>query len=369
MKHSEFQEQYHWMTGLNEYFSAQNNTRYDQLYKALYHNNWYRKRDILTDLIKIMHESDSPTHIKAWMNLLLHEHLTDVEIKPQLVVTLLRKYMLEDPLLVNTARFVDYWSGANGEAAEMPDINDFLSRGQVLSKLWLVTELKNVLEGQIGNVVFYGGWYNFIAHFLFQNFEVKSILSIDLDENVIEPSKRLYQEEYKAHKFIPMVGDVGKLEWDGRRLMFVDQERRQEMIDEWISNNQEKIKQFDIDKEEVFANFGWRNVFASEESIACVEKMDIEDFKKEKILSDLHKQQINCVINTSCEHMDNTWFEKLPAGTFVVLHQNNYFENPQHINCCKDLEDVKSKYPMSEIFYEGELDTFLYTRYMLIGIK
>ena len=78
---------------------------------------------------------------------------------------------------------------------------------------------------------------------------------------------------------------------------------------------------------------------------------------------------INCVINTSCEHMDNTWYENLPTGTFVVLHQNDYFSNEQHVNCCKDIEDVKSKYPMTEIYYEGELDTNLYNRFMLIGIK
>ena len=75
------------------------------------------------------------------------------------------------------------------------------------------------------------------------------------------------------------------------------------------------------------------------------------------------------VINTSCEHMDNTWYENLPAGTFVVLHQNDYFENEQHSNCCKDLEEVKSKYPMQNIFYQGELDTHLYNRFILIGIK
>ena len=31
------------------------------------------------------------------MNVLLHEQLDDVEIKPQLVATLFRKYMFEDP--------------------------------------------------------------------------------------------------------------------------------------------------------------------------------------------------------------------------------------------------------------------------------
>ena len=69
-------------------------------------------------------------------------------------------------------------------------------------------------------------------------------------------------------------------------------------------------------------------------------------------------KKINMVVNTSCEHMDNTWYENLLTGTFVVLHTNDYFENEQHSNCCKDLEEVKFiKYLMQSIMYEGELDT------------
>ena len=67
--------------------------------------------------------------------------------------------------------------------------------------------------------------------------------------------------------------------------------------------------------------------------------------------------------------MYNTWYENLPEGTFVILHQNDYFNNEQHVNCCKDLQAVKDKYLMQNIFYEGELDTHLYNRFMLIGIK
>ena len=33
------------------------------------------------------------------------------------------------------------------------------------------------------------------------------------------------------------------------------------------------------------------------------------------------------------------------------------------------VEDTKQKYPMSEILYEGTLDTHLYNRFMLIGRK
>jgi hypothetical protein len=53
----------------------------------------------------------------------------------------------------------------------------------------------------------------------------------------------------------------------------------------------------------------------------------------------------------------------------VALQTNDYFDNEQHTNCCTDLATAKSKYPMSSIMYSGELETFLYNRFMLIGIK
>lgn len=112
--------------------------------------------------------------------------------------------MKEDPLLVGLAKFINHWSGANGEAADMPDINDFLSRGQVQSKIWITRELSKIIDGSLGNVVFYGGWYNFIAHFLFQNFDVDNIYSLDLNEDTVDPSRCLYDREYRHSQFHPI---------------------------------------------------------------------------------------------------------------------------------------------------------------------
>ena len=429
MKQEDFIKQFHWFVGLKEYFDAVGDGEsFDVLYKALYHNNYYRKRDILTEII-VMGQSN-PQHVKSWMNLLMHENLEDIEIKPQLVVTLIRKYMKEDPLLVNLAKFIDYWSGDEGQGADMPDINDFLSRGQVKSKLWIVQELSKIVDGSLGNVVFYGGWYNFIAHFLFQNFEVGDIYSIDLNEDTVEPCKRLYDREHRHSQFHPIAYDVGKIRWDGKKMLYCDfdrreeqvadwmskqegnlSEKRQQLIDTWLDKQEEKYaadieaKEDEIrmgytskekiredifrdkdqviekisedlrnevfgNKEDAFDNFGWRNIIHATNKEEFIDNdKNLQDKEKIDLKSKFKDTQMNTVINTSCEHMDNTWFDNLPMGTFVVLHQNDYFENEQHSNCCKDLEEVKSKYPMSEIYYEGELDTNLYNRFMLIGIK
>lgn len=385
MKQENFQKQFHWFVGLKEYFDAVGEgEKFDVLYKAIFHNNYYRKRDILTEII-VMGQSN-PQHVKSWMNLLMHENLEDIEIKPQMVVTLLRKYMKEDPLLVGLAKFIDHWSGVDGEAADMPDINDFLSRGQVKSKIWIMRELNKIVDGSLGNVVFYGGWYNFIAHFLFQNFEVGDVYSIDLNEDTVEPSRRLYDREYRHSQFHPIAYDVGKIRWDGKKMLYCDFDRREEQVAEWMTKQEEtyeaRLKEqgssqadkirTDLfkNKEDAFDNFGWRNIIHATNKEEFIDNdKNLQDKEKIELKSKFKDAQINTVINTSCEHMDNTWYENLPMGTFVILHQNDYFENEQHSNCCKDLEEVKSKYPMSEIYYEGELDTNLYNRFMLIGIK
>ena len=385
MKQENFQKQFHWFVGLKEYFDAVGEgEKFDVLYKAIFHNNYYRKRDILTEII-VMGQSN-PQHVKSWMNLLMHENLEDIEIKPQMVVTLLRKYMKEDPLLVGLAKFIDHWSGEDGEAADMPDINDFLSRGQVKSKIWIMRELNKIVDGSLGNVVFYGGWYNFIAHFLFQNFDVDNIYSIDLNEDTVEPSRRLYDREYRHSQFHPIAYDVNKIKWDGKKMLYCDFDRREEQVADWMSKQEEtyeaRLKEqgssqadkirTDLfkNKEDAFDNFGWRNIIHATNKEEFIDNdKNLQDNEKIELKSKFKDTQINTVINTSCEHMDNTWYENLPMGTFVILHQNDYFENEQHSNCCKDLEEVKSKYPMSEIYYEGELDTNLYNRFMLIGIK
>ena len=315
MKLSDFQNEYHWMNGLSEYFKfTGQEERWEHIHKALYHDNWYRKRDVIVELLTMVDAQER--HVRAWMNALLHEKLEDVELKPQLLATLFRKYMKEDEFLVNICKFVNYWSGEDGEAAKMPDMNDFLSRGQVKSKLWMVTELAKIVEGPLGNVAFYGGWYNFMAHFLFDQFEVDKVYSLDVDSNVVDPSKRLYPKQVKAGRFLPKTINVSKIKWNDKVATVPTNQ----------TDGEDPGEYWELDT-------------------------------------------INMIVNTSCEHMNNEWYDNLPSGTFVVLQKNDYFSNPQHSNCVKDLEEAKSKYPMQSIMYEGELDTDLYNRFMLIGIK
>jgi hypothetical protein len=83
------------------------------------------------------------------------------------------------------------------------------------------------------------------------------------------------------------------------------------------------------------------------------------------------------VINCSPEHMENSeWFHKIPLGTTVCIQTSNMKDkaSPWFIKTVhSSIEEVIAKYPLTNIFYQGELDinygSWGYKRYMIIGIK
>jgi len=73
------------------------------------------------------------------------------------------------------------------------------------------------------------------------------------------------------------------------------------------------------------------------------------------------------VINPSCEHMSDEWYYNIPDGTFMIL-QSNDFDIPQHTNIVKNVQEMKNKYKMSDI-YSCTLQCTVYQRFTLAGIK
>mgnify|MGYP006268944379 FL=1 len=62
--------------------------------------------------------------------------------------------------------------------------------------------------------------------------------------------------------------------------------------------------------------------------------------------------QPNLIINTSCEYMDDSWFESLPEGMFICLQTNDRTPvNKKHTNCVKNIKEAKKKYPMRTMYY------------------
>lgn len=78
--------------------------------------------------------------------------------------------------------------------------------------------------------------------------------------------------------------------------------------------------------------------------------------------------EADLVINTSSEHMDTTWFEKLKPGTTVFI-ENNSDPIEEHINYSETLPDFLRKYPLTTTYYRGEITFPKYKRYALYGVK
>src|SRR5690606_21753338 len=97
------------------------------------------------------------------------------------------------------------------------------------------------------------------------------------------------------------------------------------------------------------------------------------DYKKTKLAFDGIEEEtdFDCIINTSCEHLENfqSWFQSIPDGKLLILQTNDFFDCAEHVNCVKNLEEFKVMAPMTECFYAGELRLEKYTRFMLIGHK
>jgi len=79
--------------------------------------------------------------------------------------------------------------------------------------------------------------------------------------------------------------------------------------------------------------------------------------------------EADLIVNTSCEHVGEfgAWLDMVPAGTRLVLQSNNYFGEPDHVNCVATIDDFKAQAPLAEIAYAGALELKNYTRFMLIG--
>lgn len=78
------------------------------------------------------------------------------------------------------------------------------------------------------------------------------------------------------------------------------------------------------------------------------------------------------IINTSCEHITqeqyDTWLDKLPKESLIVLQSNN-FDIPEHIRIVNNIEDFKNQSKLNQIYFEGELDLPKYKRFMVIGSR
>jgi hypothetical protein len=79
------------------------------------------------------------------------------------------------------------------------------------------------------------------------------------------------------------------------------------------------------------------------------------------------------VINTSSEHVTqsvyDTWYDRIPVGSLIVVQGNDFFSCDEHVRCSHSLDEFNTMNRVNKPLYTGELKTDMYTRYMSIWIK
>jgi hypothetical protein len=197
-------------------------------------------------------------------------------------------------------------------------LTDSLSRGQLRSKIW-VSDTVNDLDIDMGDMVYIcAGWYGVLPAILFERNKVEAIRSFDIDTSCSLPAETLNRNFVQDDwKFKASTMDVKDLIYSG------------EFMYDTLKYN------------------------GDEETIT--------------------DGAPSCVINTSCEHIEDfdKWWAGIPDGMLVIM-QNNDFDDEEHDHAddtVTSLEEFTKRLNVSETLYEGTLALDKYNRYMVIGIK
>jgi hypothetical protein len=100
-------------------------------------------------------------------------------------------------------------------------------------------------------------------------------------------------------------------------------------------------------------------------------KIEEQDGRFKAITGDMCTVPINgdIIINTSCEHITqeqyNTWLERTPINSLLVLQSNNY-KIDEHIRIANSVDEFVEQSKI-QVLWKGELQLQLYKRFMIIG--
>jgi hypothetical protein len=298
------EEEYHWLNGIEMYINRylpENLERFHTIKEAVLRGNVHKIKEL------VLQEIHRGVVEETWefVNVIFNT-LTEYENMNHRKLIKFIAHCIDDEYLRRIGvTSIKFHSKLN--------LNDHYSKGQMMSKLWLVDELKKINK-EYKNVAMFGGWYASIYQLLLREFDIEKFRNYEIDGTAATISEEFNWKELSENwKFKSVVKDVGEIKWHGDNIYHQAANREGKLISEEIN--------------------------------------------------------IDLIINTSCEHMDETWFHNIPKGKLVALQTNDYFSNEQHINCVNDQNEAMEKYPMSKLLYVGTMNTSIYNRFMVIGIK
>jgi hypothetical protein len=139
---------------------------------------------------------------------------------------------------IDTEHF-HHWMRAVRESPDPMRTMDAFWRGQILSKEWLITELKNQKQHikQWPSIDIHGGWVGTLASLLFQSdLYISNIRSVDIDPNCEEIARTMNQIEMEAGKFRAITADMCAIRSDADIIINTSFEHiSQEEYDLWLS--------------------------------------------------------------------------------------------------------------------------------------
>lgn len=132
-----------------------------------------------------------------------------------------------------------HWIRAIRESKDPKRTMDAFWRGQILSKEWLVEELKKQ-KSQVKmwpTVDIHGGWVGTLASLLFQSgMYISHINSIDIDPECEETSRTMNQMELESGRFTAITADMCEFESAADIIINTSFEHiTQEQYDCWLS--------------------------------------------------------------------------------------------------------------------------------------
>jgi hypothetical protein len=198
-------------------------------------------------------------------------------------------------------------------------LTDSLSRGQLRSKIW-VSDKINDLDIDLGDMIYVcAGWYGVLPALLFERNKIDTIRSFDIDSSCALPAETL---------------------------------NRCYTVDDW------KFKASTMDIKDLI----YTGEFMYETLKYNGDKETITDGAP------------TCVINTSCEHIEDfaSWWAGIPTGMLVIMQNNDFDDEEEHDHAddtVTSLEEFSERLNVSETLYEGTLALNKYNRYMVIGYK
>ena len=200
-------------------------------------------------------------------------------------------------------------------------LTDAFSRGQLRSKIW-VSDKVNDLDIGLGDMVYVcAGWYGVLPALLFERNKVDNIRSFDIDSSCALPAETL---------------------------------NRSYTQNDWLF----KASTMNI-KDLIYTG----------------------EFMYETLKYNGDKEMItdgapSCVINTSCEHIEDfdDWWDSIPKEMLVIMQNNDFDEDHEDhddtvVNTVSSIEEWSKRLNVSETLYEGTLALDKYNRYMVIGYK